>query len=363
MSSKRSSSESQSNQKYSSSSSKNSASKNKNNDSLEMAQVPRFSVNSLSNLNADNDKNTSMTLTYDTAINVDETNSNRLNNQSSMSDVFDPVSTELIAVSQNIPVRHKFNVTKIKSCDLYSVDTEGKFCVLDFNTKPLLKKEYANFQEDSIEKPTTPDDAVPDPNNYRNLLSLSAGEVKSRPTLLELQNYKRGGNVSDTESIRKNMNLSSDIKSYVDIRQPNNNNLLNSLQLQPNGSSPPAVAAKIVKFGWIKGVLIRCILNIFGVMIFLRVSWLVGQAGTGLMTVIVLLATLVTLITALSTSAICTNGEVKGGGAYYLISRSLGPEFGGAIGIVFSFANAVAAAMYVIGFAETVVDILRVNCT
>jgi len=48
------------------------------------------------------------------------------------------------------------------------------------------------------------------------------------------------------------------------------------------------------------------------------------------------------------------------GGAYYLISRSLGPEFGGAIGIVFSLANAVAAAMYVVGFAETIRDILRV---
>lgn len=80
----------------------------------------------------------------------------------------------------------------------------------------------------------------------------------------------------------------------------------------------------IVKFGWIKGVLIRCILNIFGVMIFLRISWVVGQAGVGLASVIVLLASFVTFVTALSTSAICTNGEVKGGGAYYLISRSLG---------------------------------------
>ena len=111
----------------------------------------------------------------------------------------------------------------------------------------------------------------------------------------------------------------------------------------------------VIKFGWIEGVLVRCILNIFGVMIFLRLTWVVGQAGIGLATVIILMATLVTLITALSTSAISTNGEVKAGGAYYLISRSLGPEFGGAIGIVFSFANAVASSMYVIGFSETLV--------
>lgn len=49
------------------------------------------------------------------------------------------------------------------------------------------------------------------------------------------------------------------------------------------------------------------------------------------------------------------------GGAYYLISRSLGPEFGGSIGLIFAFANAVAVAMYVVGFAETVVELLQVN--
>ncbi len=95
--------------------------------------------------------------------------------------------------------------------------------------------------------------------------------------------------------------------------------------------------------------------------IFLRLSWVVGQAGLGLTTVIIIIATIVTFITALSASAICTNGEVKGGGAYYLISRSLGPEFGGAIGIVFSFANAVAAAMYIVGFSETVTELMKVS--
>ncbi len=118
---------------------------------------------------------------------------------------------------------------------------------------------------------------------------------------------------------------------------------------------------EVVKFGWVKGVLIRCVLNIFGVMLFLRISWLVGQAGIGLMTLIIILATVVTLSTTLSMSAICTNGEIKAGGAYYLISRSLGPEFGGAIGIVYSFANAIGAAINVIGFAETIVAVLKVR--
>jgi hypothetical protein len=82
------------------------------------------------------------------------------------------------------------------------------------------------------------------------------------------------------------------------------------------------------KLGWIQGVLIRCLLNIWGVMLFIRLSWVVGQAGIGYASLIILLSTVVTVVTTLSMSAICTNGEVKGGGAYYLISRSLGPEFG-----------------------------------
>ena len=120
-------------------------------------------------------------------------------------------------------------------------------------------------------------------------------------------------------------------------------------------------AGTVVKFGWIKGVLVRCILNIFGVIIFMRISWVVGQAGIGLATVIVLVSSVITVITALSTSAICTNGDVKGGGAYFMISRSLGPEFGGAIGIVFAFANAAGAAMHVIGFAEALTALLKVS--
>ncbi|KNC85776.1 hypothetical protein SARC_02040 [Sphaeroforma arctica JP610] len=116
-----------------------------------------------------------------------------------------------------------------------------------------------------------------------------------------------------------------------------------------------------IKFGWVKGVLVRCLLNIWGVMLFIRLSWVVGQAGIGLASCVILLSTVVTIITTVSMSAICTNGEVKGGGAYYLISRSLGPEFGGAIGLIFSFANAVGIALYVVGFAETVFEIMNNN--
>lgn len=63
------------------------------------------------------------------------------------------------------------------------------------------------------------------------------------------------------------------------------------------------------------------------------------------------------LLTILSLSAIASNGEVKGGGAYFLISRSLGPEFGGSIGILFFLAQALNTAMNVIGL----IDCIRLN--
>ncbi|CAH2267293.1 jg14760 [Pararge aegeria aegeria] len=125
-------------------------------------------------------------------------------------------------------------------------------------------------------------------------------------------------------------------------------------------SPTPAVG---IKLGWIQGVLIPCLLNIWGVMLFLRISWVVGQAGVGLTLVIIGISAVVCVITTLSMSAICTNGEVKGGGIYYIISRSLGPEFGASVGIIFAFANAVAASMNTIGFCDSLNDLLRTQGT
>jgi len=114
-----------------------------------------------------------------------------------------------------------------------------------------------------------------------------------------------------------------------------------------------------VKLGWIQGVLIPCLLNIWGVMLFLRLSWVVAQAGIGHSLVIIGISAVVCVLTTLSMSAISTNGEVKGGGIYYIISRSLGPEFGASVGVVFAFANAVAASMNTIGFCNSLNDLLK----
>lgn len=102
---------------------------------------------------------------------------------------------------------------------------------------------------------------------------------------------------------------------------------------------------KVNKFGWCAGVYIPCLLNIWGVMLFLRLTWVVGQAGILEGLAILVLSNIVTAITTISMSAVSTNGLVKGGGIYYMISRSLGPEFGGSIGLMFTVANSVAVSM------------------
>ncbi|XP_071315881.1 solute carrier family 12 member 3-like [Trachinotus anak] len=114
-----------------------------------------------------------------------------------------------------------------------------------------------------------------------------------------------------------------------------------------------------VRFGWVTGVMMRCMLNIWGVILFLRLSWIVSQAGILLTCLIILMSVTVTSVTALSISAIATNGRVISGGAYFMISRSLGPEIGGPIGMVFSFANALACALNTVGFAEVVRDLMQ----
>ncbi len=115
----------------------------------------------------------------------------------------------------------------------------------------------------------------------------------------------------------------------------------------------------VIKFGWFEGVYMRCLLNIWGVMLFLRLTWVVGQAGLLEGLAVITLSNVVTVITAISMSAVSTNGQIKAGGIYYMISRSLGPEFGGAIGLMFTLANSIAVAMYLIGFCEALMDMLE----
>ncbi|ESO89778.1 hypothetical protein LOTGIDRAFT_124442 [Lottia gigantea] len=104
--------------------------------------------------------------------------------------------------------------------------------------------------------------------------------------------------------------------------------------------------------GTILGVYLPCIQNIFGVIYFVRLAWIVGMAGSLEAFTIVLICCFVSLLTSFSMSAIATNGVVTGGGTYFMISRALGPEFGGAVGILFYSGLSISVAMYLIGSVE-----------
>ncbi|KAI4885893.1 hypothetical protein NFI96_032836 [Prochilodus magdalenae] len=100
------------------------------------------------------------------------------------------------------------------------------------------------------------------------------------------------------------------------------------------------------------GVYLPCIQNILGVILFLRLTWIVGTAGILGSFAIVFMCAACTLLTAISMSAIATNGVVPAGGSYYMISRSLGPEFGGAVGLCFYLGTTFAGSMYILGTME-----------
>ena len=109
--------------------------------------------------------------------------------------------------------------------------------------------------------------------------------------------------------------------------------------------------------GTFGGVFTPSILTILGVIMYLRFGWVVGHVGLVGTLLIVTMATAITFLTSLSIASIATDQKVKTGGAYYMISRSLGIESGGAIGISLYFAQALSVALYTVGFAESIVQV------
>lgn len=126
--------------------------------------------------------------------------------------------------------------------------------------------------------------------------------------------------------------------------------------LFPNRDQAPTLPFNRKKMGTFAGVFTPSILAILGVILYLRVGWIVGNVGLLGTLTIVTLSTLIMFLTALSISAVATVRLVRGGGVYYMISRSLGIETGGAVGIPLYFAQALSVALYTLGFAESVVN-------
>lgn len=106
------------------------------------------------------------------------------------------------------------------------------------------------------------------------------------------------------------------------------------------------------RFSTFEGVFTPCLLSILGVIMYLRLGWVVGQVGLGGAIMIITLANVITLATALSMSSVVTNIRIGTGGAYSIITKSLGIEAGGAIGIPLYISQAISVAFYIAGFSE-----------
>ncbi|MEO8242738.1 MAG: amino acid permease [bacterium] len=113
--------------------------------------------------------------------------------------------------------------------------------------------------------------------------------------------------------------------------------------------------------GTFGGVFTPSILTILGLILFLRLALVVGQVGLGQALIIIVLANLISIFTSISLAAVATNLKVKGGGVYYIISRTLGLPFGGAIGLVLFLAQAISVGFYCVGFAESASGLLNME--
>jgi len=210
------------------------------------------------------------------------------------------------------------------------------------------------------DRTSNPQDVTEDPSQNsitgEHSQLLDDGHKKARNAYLNNSNYEEGDEYFD-----KNLAL---FEEEMDTR-PKVSSLLNRMANYTNltqGAKEHEEAENITEgkkkptktpqMGTFMGVYLPCLQNIFGVILFLRLTWVVGTAGVLQAFAIVLICCCCTMLTAISMSAIATNGVVPAGGSYFMISRALGPEFGGAVGLCFYLGTTFAAAMYILGAIE-----------
>ncbi|XP_078500947.1 solute carrier family 12 member 6 isoform X2 [Lissotriton helveticus] len=234
-----------------------------------------------------------------------------------------------------------FTVTKVSETDRPDDDEEG----------PSLARVTARL--------TDPSETVGSERSQSSVTEESSkllGDPPRKDSGLYLNNFDNG-----EESYDRNLAL---FEEEMDTR-PKVSSLLNRLANYtnlPQGAKEHEEAEclgegkkktyKSPRMGTFMGVYLPCLQNIFGVILFLRLTWVVGTAGVLQAFSIVLICCCCTLLTAISMSAIATNGVVPAGGSYFMISRALGPEFGGAVGLCFYLGTTFAASMYILGAIE-----------
>jgi hypothetical protein len=125
---------------------------------------------------------------------------------------------------------------------------------------------------------------------------------------------------------------------------------LDELQQRTSGPEPEIETQQ--KFGTFAGVFTPTLLTILGAIMYLRLGQVVGNAGLLGAVLIIVLAHVITITTALSVSSISTNTRVGAGGAFAIISKALGLEVGGAVGVPLFLAQGISVSLYVLAFGE-----------
>ncbi|XP_073514060.1 solute carrier family 12 member 4 [Phyllobates terribilis] len=191
---------------------------------------------------------------------------------------------------------------------------------------------------------------------YDTVSSDGHGSVRENSPFLKNSEPRRGSEFYDRNLalFEEELDIRPKVSSLLS-RLANYTNLTQGAKEHEEAESGDGARKKVFKppsMGTLMGVYLPCLQNILGVILFLRLTWIVGTAGVLQTLLIVLLCCCCTLLTAISMSAIATNGVVPAGGPYFMISRSLGPEFGGAVGLCFYLGTTFAGAMYILGAIE-----------
>ena len=138
----------------------------------------------------------------------------------------------------------------------------------------------------------------------------------------------------------------------------------NELFADDQGSKAPPwwlshfLVSERVLFGTWDGVFTSCLINIFGVIVFLRSGWIVAEAGIGQASLIVLAAVALILMAVLSAIGICERSHVQSGGVYFLIAHVLGSRRGAAVGIIYVLGQAIGNALCATGFGESIAGLI-----
>lgn len=107
------------------------------------------------------------------------------------------------------------------------------------------------------------------------------------------------------------------------------------------------------KYKTFEGVFTPSLLTILGVIMYMRLGWVVGNAGLIGAIIIIIIAHVIAVTTGLSVSSVASDKKIGAGGIYYVLSRSMGIPIGGSIGIALYVGTAFSIALYLIGFAES----------